>query len=152
MAQSESDTLSHELSTALTDASLTGSGSTRHLRLENSDLPSLIPAQALLKVKDTKFDALKMGELICVRLGGAVAIRRFVRTKMTTSQTLLLTAREGFGKKEALPKGCLLGRVESINTGNESFDPLKGEGLLVRFWGMLTEYGTHKPFGIIPVS
>lgn len=150
-ANSLSDQIAQELSAATTAASMSSSGTTRHIKIEESDLPSLIPDASLIRVKPCKFGGLKMGDLICIRTGSTFAVRRFVKTKMMGPKTLLLTVREGFAKKEALPTGCLLGKIEAVNSGESSYDPLQTTGLWQRFWGMLTEYGTHKPFGLIPV-
>ena len=63
---------------------------------------------------------------------------------MTKEDTYLLTAYDGFGKKEALPKGALVGRVVNVTAGGKTFHPLKNENALSGFWGRLTEYGTQR--------
>lgn len=140
--------LAEELSAAATAASMTSSGTTRHIQLADSELPSLVPSGSLLKVRATKFSVLNMGDLICVRVNGAFAVRRFVKTKFTNSDTYILVAHEGNTEKEVLPRNCLLGKIEAINAGGKTYNPLASEGPIKRFWGKLTEYGTHKPFGL----
>ena len=88
-----------------------------------------------------------MGDIICVNTGKSAQVRRFIKLKMTKSDTLLLTAYEGFDKKEALPKSSLVGRVVEVEAGGQTWNPNK-ENALKRFWDRLTEYGTHKPFGL----
>ena len=143
------EALAAEMRAAATTASMVDTGSSRKVMLVDSDLPKLIPSQSLLKVRSVKFNNLKMGDIICVRVGSEFRVRRFIKPKITRSQTLLLTAKEDCPEKEPLPQSCLLGKVESVEFGGKSFDPAKRESLLKGFWGKLTEYGTHKPFGII---
>ncbi len=140
--------LSQELRAAATAASLSSTGTTKHLQIQDSDVPSLVPNNAFIKVTSTKLQDLKMGDLVCVRAGGSYSVRRFVKVKHAASQTLVLTAREGYGKKEPITRASLLGKVEAISVGGKAVDPLKNEGILKSFWGKLTEYGTHKPFGL----
>jgi hypothetical protein len=144
--------VSQELRIAATAASMSDLGSTRQVRLNESELPSLIPSGAILNVKAVKFSELKMGDLICVRVGSTLVVRRFVKTKMTRSNTFLLTAKEGFDKKEAIARTSLIGKVEKVCCGGTSYDPAQREGILTQFWGKLTEYGTHKPFGIFKAA
>lgn len=140
--------ISQELRAAATAASLSSTGTTKHIQIQNSDVPSLVPNNAYLKVTSVKLQDLKMGELVCVRVGGAYSVRRFVKIKHAASQTLVLTAREGYDKKEPINRAALLGKVEAMSVGGKAIDPLKNEGILKSFWGKLTEYGTHKPFGL----
>ncbi len=140
--------VSQELMAASTAASLSFKDATRQLRLVNSDLPSLIPSGSSLRIRSAKFSELKMGDLIGVRIGSELAVRRFVKTKMTKSDTLLLTAKEGLKKKEPLSRTCLLGKIEKVTCGGRSYNPAQAENILQQFWGKLTEYGTHKPFGL----
>lgn len=137
-----------DLKSAAASVTMSTGGGTRQIKLKESVLPTLIPNNAILEVKAAKFTELKMGEIICVAIGREMSVRRFVKLKMTNKDTLLLTAYEGFDKKEALPKGTLLGRVVKVNAGGQSYDPSKRENPFTKFWGRLTEYGTHKPFGI----
>lgn len=145
-------TLVAELRAAATTASMTDTGKTRNVHLLDSDLPDLIPSQSLLKVRSVKFTNLRMGDIICVRVGSSFQVRRFVKTKITRSHTLLLTAKGNSDKKEPIPQSALLGKVESVEYGGRTFDPTKSENLLKKFWGKLTEYGTHRPFGLIGAS
>lgn len=143
-----SQALKDELTAAATAACLS-SGNARHVRIGESDLPSLIPSRSLLKVNPIKFSELKMGDLICVRVGNDIAVRRFIKSRITAAHTLLLTALEGSEEKDQVTRPCFLGRVEAVNAGKKSYDPLAKEGMIRRFWGKFTEYGTHKPFGLI---
>ena len=88
-----------------------------------------------------------MGDIICVNTGKSAQVRRFIKLKMTKSNTALLTAYEGFNKKEALPTSSLVGKVVEVEANGKSWDPNKVNPL-TRFWHKLTEYGTHKPFGL----
>lgn len=137
-AEIENPTLTQELRLAVSAAALTKSGASRQLPLGRSDLPSIISNDTLIKVKAVKFSDLKMGDIVCVRQGGQIAVRRFVKLKMTNQDTYLLVAREGCDQKETLSRAALVGKV----------DETRPEGLLTKFWGRLTEYGTHKPFGL----
>lgn len=139
--------ITQELRFAVAATSM-GAGSSRKVRLPESDVPSLVPSGSTLEVSSVKFCDLKMGDLICVQVGGSFNIRRFVKVKMTKKDTYLLTAREGFDKKEALPRNSLMGRVDSATHRGQKIDPNSQENFLTKFWGKLSEYGTHKPFGI----
>jgi len=150
--QTSQPSLNQEMRAAAAVASVAGSNRARKIRLLDSDLPSLVPEGSTLEVAPAKFTDLKMGDIICVQMGHRLALRRFVKSKIAKKDTYLLTAREGFSKKEALPRTSLLGKVNKVTAGSESFDPGKAEGFLQQFWGKLTEYGTHKPFGFIKAS
>ena len=144
----ENISLNDELRAAVTTASLGDRGKTRNVMLTESELPTLIPSQSLLKVRSVRFEDLKMGDVICVRVGTTFRVRRFVKTKITSSHTLLLVAQEGFNKKDPIPVNAFLGKVDEVESGGRKFDPLKKESFFQTFWGKLTEFGTHKPFGL----
>lgn len=141
-------TLQNDLASDLTAAAAVTSGA-RKVKLNKSDLRSLIPDGATVEVQQITFTKLQMGDVILVSSGRETVVRRFVKLKMTKSDTYLLTAYEGFDKKEALAKSCLIGKVVNVQVGDRSYDPVKEEGLFKAFWGKLTEYGTHKAFGLI---
>lgn len=137
-----------DLSAAAASASLAaGSGRRKKIKLANSELPSVVPAGSTIHLEAVAIGKLVMGDIICVTLGQGPQLRRFVKLKMTASDTLLLTTYEGFNKKEALPKSAIVGRVAEVEAAGKSWDPNK-ENPLKKFWGKLTEYGTHKPFGL----
>lgn len=71
-----------------------------------------------------------------------------MKTKITRENTLLLSAKEGSEQKDPIPQNALLGRVEEVEAGGAVFEPLKREGLFKSLMGRLTEYGTHRPFGL----
>ena len=136
-----------DLTAAATSASLAGGSGKKKVRIIDSELPSAIPAGSRVSLESVAFGKLNMGDIICVNTGKSAQVRRFIKLKMTKSDTLLLTAYEGFEKKEALPKSSLVGRVVEVEAGGRTWDPNK-ESALKRFWDKLTEYGTHKPFGL----
>lgn len=132
---------------AAASASMASGGKNKKFRIVESHLPSDIPHGAEVFVEPVAFGKLSMGDIICVNLNGAAKVRRFVKLKMTTSDTYLLAAYEGYDKKEALPKSSLVGRVVKAEAAGKSWTPGK-ENILQKFWSKLTEYGTHKPFGL----
>lgn len=140
--------LAGDLNAAATSVSLMNKGGSKKLRLAHSDLKSLMPDGAVLEVEAVNFTKLAMGDVVCVTTGRETAVRRFVKLKMTKADTYMLTAYDGFGKKEALPKSALVGRVINVTVGDKSYHPLKKENPVSAFWGRLTEYGTHKAFGL----
>ncbi len=137
-----------DLNAAATSVSLLNKGGTKKVRLARSDLQRLIPDDSTLEIEAVQFTKLVMGDVICVSTGRETSVRRFVKLKMTKEDTFLLTAYDGFGKKEALPKSVLIGRVVNVTARGQTYHPLKKENPLSAFWGKLTEYGTHKAFGI----
>lgn len=137
-----------DVSAAATSVSLSSGVGSKRLRLSKSDLIALIPDGAVIEVQAVNFTKLQMGDVICVSAGRETVVRRYVKLKMTKQGEYLLCAYDGFGKKEALPKSSLIGKVVSVQAGGENYDPRKKEGPLAAFWGKLTEYGTHKAFGI----
>lgn len=141
-------TVSQELRFAATTAAIGAKSGSRQLPLTKSDVPSVIPSGSSISVESIKFSDLKMGDFICICVGNSFEVRRFVKVKMTKADTYLLTAKEGFGKKEAVTRSSLMGKVVQVRHGNDSFDPSKAHNVLKQFWGKLTEYGTHKPFGL----
>lgn len=148
MNSGDKPSLAEELRVAVTTASLGEKGATRSVMLVDSNLPSMIPSQSLLKVRACKFTELKMGDIICVRVGTSFFVRRFVKVKMTRNDTILLTAQEGYNKKEPFPLSSYLGIVDEVEHGGRSFNPRSQENFMQAFFGKLTEYGTHKPFGL----
>jgi hypothetical protein len=140
--------LAGDLSAAATAVSLAGGAGTKKVKLVKSDLTALIPDGCVLEVQAVNFTKLQMGDIICVSAGRETSVRRFVKLKMTKADTYILTAYDGFDKKEALPKSCLIGKVVSVQAQGQTYDPRKKEGAFSAFWGKLTEYGTHKAFGL----
>jgi hypothetical protein len=139
--------LAGELTAAATTVSMGASGA-RKVKLPTSELKALIPDGAVLEVAAVQFTKLQMGDVICVNTGREMAVRRYVKLKMTKNGEYLLTAYDNCGKKEALPKSALVGKVVSVQAQGRTYDPRKAENPLAAFWGKLTEYGTHKAFGI----
>lgn len=148
MSSRENPSLAEELRVAVTTASLGENGATRRIMLVDSNLPSLIPSQSLLKVRSVKLSELKMGDVICVRVGSSFLVRRFIKVKMTKNNTILLTAQEGYNQKEPIPMSGFLGKVDEVEHAGRSYNPLSKQNFFQSFMGKLTEYGTHKPFGI----
>jgi hypothetical protein len=148
----ENISINEELRAAVTTASLGDRGKSRNVMLMESELPTLVPSQSLLKVRSVRFQELKMGDIICVRVGSTFRVRRFVKTKITREHTLLLVAQEGFNKKDPVPLNAFLGKVDEVESAGRVFDPLKKENFFQTFWGKLTEFGTHKPFGLFKAS
>lgn len=144
----ENVSLNEELRAAVTTASLGNRGKSRNIMLVESELPSMVPPNSLLKVRSVRFQDLKMGDIICVRVGSTFRVRRYVKTKITREHTLLLVAQEGYDKKEPIPLNAFLGKVDGVEHGGRVVDPTKNESFLQNLWGKLTEFGTHKPFGI----
>ena len=141
-------TVSQELRFAATTAAIGSKQGSRQLPLSKSDVPSVIPSGCFINVESVKFSDLKMGDFICICVGNSFEVRRFVKVKMTKTDTYLLTAKEGFDKKEAVTRSSLMGKVVKVCQGSQTFDPSKSQNVLKQFWGKLTEYGTHKPFGL----
>ncbi len=129
-------------------AAVSSTAKEKDFRISTSHLPKIIPSGAKVNVKSLPIGKLKMGDIICVSMDKQVVLRRFLKLKLAKNDTYLLTAYEGFDRKEALPKSCLLGRVVTFEAGGQVLDPYKLEGLFGKFWNRLTEYGTHAPFGI----
>ena len=136
-----------DLSAAATSAHLAQGASRKKIRVSNSELPSVIPSGATISIESVVMGKLVMGDILCVNLGQGPQVRRFLRLKMTKSDTLVLTAREDSNKKEPVPKSALVGRVVEAEAGGRTWVPSR-ENPLKRFGRRLTEYGTHKPFGI----
>ena len=139
--------LQNEIAGDLSAAATSASGQ-KKIKLTESDLKSLIPDNSVLEIQPVQFTKLQMGDVICVSSGRNTVVRRYVKLKMTKQGEYLLCAYDGFGKKEALPKSCLIGKVVSVQAQGKTYDPRKAEGAFAGFWGKLTEYGTHKAFGI----
>ena len=136
-----------DLTAAATSASLAGGSKNRKVRIIDSELPSVIPTGSRVSLESVAFEKLSMGDIICVNMGKSPQVRRFLKLKLTKSNTLLLTALEGSSKPEALPTTTLVGRVVQVEANGKTWNP-RSENLLTRFWHKLTEYGTHKPFGL----
>ena len=137
-----------DMKAAEASVSLSVGGGSKKIRLPKSDLAALIPDGAVLEVQAVNFTKLQMGEIVCCAHGRDTVVRRFVKLKMTKQGEYLLFAYDGFGKKEALPKSAVIGKVVSVTAQGQTYDPHKRENPLSAFWGKLTEYGTHKAFGL----
>lgn len=136
-----------DVSAAAATASLASGGKNKKLRVRESDLPSVIPNGATVTVESVPFAKLNMGDIICVNLNKQTRLRRFIKLKMTSDDVLLLTGYEGRKTKDPLVKTSLIGRVVEVETESGRRDPCK-ENVVQQFWNKLTEYGTHKPFGL----
>lgn len=139
--------LAGDLTAAATSASLAGGAKSKKVRIIESELPSTIPQGSKVSLEQVAFGKLTMGDIICVNTGSRPQVRRFIKLKMTKNQTALMTACEGSAQKEMLPTSSLVGKVVEVESGGKSWDPNK-ENFLTKFWQKLTQYGTHKPFGI----
>ena len=140
--------LAGDVSAAAVAASLADGGKKRKkLRIANSEIPSAVPAGATVAVQQIPMSKLKMGDVLCVNVGNGPQLRRFVKLKIAKSDTYLLTTYDGYSKKEALPNSAVIGKVVEAELGGKKWDPSK-ENPFRRFWSRLTEYGTHKPFGL----
>ncbi len=140
--------LAGDLNAAATSVALMSGGGTQKVRLKTSHLKSIIPDGAVIQIQSLTFTKLAMGDIICVTKGTETVLRRFVRLKMTNKDTYLETVCEGMEKKELMSKSALVGRVISVTAGGRDFDPHKEENPFARLWGKMTEYGTHKAFGL----
>ena len=137
-----------DLNAAATSVALMSGGGTKKVRLHKSHLKGIIPDGAVIEVQSLTFTKLSMGDIICVTQGSETVLRRFIRLKMTNKDTYLETTHDGSDQKEPLSKSALVGRVISVKAGGRDFDPHKAENPFSRLWGKLTEYGTHKAFGL----
>ena len=135
------------MSAAATSAAMVGGGVRKKFKLPASDLPSVIPPGSSVSIEAAAMGKLSMGDIICVSKGKAAVVRRFVKLKMTKNDTVLLTAMEGSSEKEMIAKSQLMGKVVKVEAAGKSWDP-NNENFVKKFWGKLTEYGTHKPFGL----
>ena len=146
--QALQDELSKDMSAAATSAALASTtGAEQKVLIRKSELKSVVPDNSLVTIQSVVLGKLAMGDIIIVGLDDGPQLRRFVRLKIRNNDSLLLTAYEGYGKKQALPKSCLIGRVVAVEKNGKNWDPTK-ENPLKKFWNRLTEFGTHKPFGI----
>lgn len=114
-------------------------------RITNSELPSLVPVGAEIEVEPIVFTKLKAGDVIYVRYNGKLSLKRYIKLKMTASNSYLTVTEEGSKEAEVLPKGCLVGKVVQASYKGKSYDPSK-QGPVQGFINLLTEYGTHTPF------
>lgn len=135
-----------DLSAAAVGASLAQGQKRQKIRLTNSELNN-IPNGAALSIEAVAMGKLNMGDIVCVNLGQGPQVRRFVKLKIAKNDTYILVTHDGYDKKDALPQSALVGRVVEAEVAGKTWDP-SAENPLRRFWSKLTEYGTHKPFGI----
>lgn len=140
--------LFQEVRAAVTTASMGETGKTRRVLLKESDLPTLVPSQSLLKVRSIKFKELRKGDVLLVRIGTEFRVRRYVKSKMTRDDTLLFVVSEGSAEKESMPLNSLLGKVAKVEVGGRVFDPGKTESFLQALQGKLTDFGTRKFLGV----
>ena len=139
--------LAGDLSAAAATAAMADGGKRKKLRVSGSELASAVPAGATVKLEQVAMSKLKMGDILCVNLGQGPELRRFVKLKIAKTDTYLLTANDELSVKEPLPNSAVIGKVVEAEIAGRKWDPSK-ENPFRRFWSKLTEYGTHKPFGI----
>lgn len=134
-----------EVNSATVAARAIGQKKEQKLRLGESDLPNLIPTGCEIIIKPTVFTKLRGGEVIYVRTGNGMAVRRFISLKRTASDSYLKVTREGLQKAELLPKSALIGRVDRVRHRGHCYE-IGRDSFMTRLKNRLTEYGTHVPF------
>ena len=137
--------VARDLNTASIAAQAFSSGKTKKLRITHSDLKALVPPGSEIELQPTVFTKLKAGDVIYVRAGKDLMLRRFIKLKITAEDSYLAVTHDGQRKAQVLPKSALVGKVVQVHHNGKAFDPSK-ESALKSFVNSLTEFGTHIPF------
>lgn len=139
------DSVAGELNRASMAAQGMQVGNQRKVRIKDSDL-ARIPPGASVELETVPFHRLRCGDVVMVRNGSEVQLRRFLKLGMTGSRTFLVTthdkANEGV---ETLKTGALVGRIVSAEYRGHTYNPGE-EGALQALLNRLTDYGTTNPF------
>lgn len=116
------------------------------VRIRNSDMESLIPAGSSVEFMPTACHKLKFGDIVFVRQDKEFVLRRFVGFQIGKKGAMIAVAKPNPAKMEQYPDTSLVGRVVSVESRGQHYDPLKKESLGTRWRNEWTCFGTSSPF------
>ncbi|MGE0494228.1 MAG: hypothetical protein AB7S38_33765 [Vulcanimicrobiota bacterium] len=93
----------------------------RRLVVHHSDLNTTVPHGSKVAIDPCSFFKLRAGDMVVVRTSEGIALRRFVRSKISPAETRLVMATET-GTQEMSVKS-LMGRVREVEHKGQKFDP-----------------------------
>lgn len=132
------DRMAGDLAKASMAAHAFGSKNQR-VRLMASDIPA-IPAGSYIYVEPMPYHKLKPGNIVYVRSGGALCLRRFLHL-VIDGLTTQLAVTPGGAPQETIPGNALVGKVVKAEYQKREFDPNR-EGLLQWIANRFTDYGS----------
>lgn len=109
-------------------------------RVPDDECAPLIPRGAMIHFKSIEAARLKPGNVVFVRRGDNLFIRRFIRMQVTKTMLLVHIARLDGTPEKPITQKNLLGHILKVETKAGSFDP--GRTTLKDFW---TDFGTCSP-------
>lgn len=137
-----SDQLAGDLAKASMAAHSFVGSKTQKLRLTTSDMAA-VPAGAFIYVEPATFHKLRAGDIIYVRSGKDLVLRRFLRLEIDgVSTNLVVTA--GGAPQETIASNAIMGKVVRAEYQGQEYDPGK-EGLFAAVANRLTDYGSVSP-------
>ncbi|MFN8609229.1 MAG: hypothetical protein U0931_16955 [Vulcanimicrobiota bacterium] len=119
------------------------------VRIRASDLESLIPSGSMVEFSPVAAHKLKFGDVVFVRAGKEMVLRRFIGFQIGKQGSVVAVARANPAKRETYPDTALVGRVGIVESKGVTFDPLKKESQLVRWKNEWTFFGTSSMFARI---
>ncbi len=124
-------------------------GKSTRVRIRQSDLEPLIPAGAMIEYIPVAAHKMKFGDVVFVRAGKEMVLRRFIGFQIGKNGSMICVARANPAKQEVYADTTLVGKVLSVESKGVSYDPLKKEPLLVRWKNEWTFFGTSSMFARI---
>jgi len=123
------------------------SGNVQKMRIRDSDLPELVPAGSTIEFEQIPFHKLKFGDVIYCRFERELVLRRFIRLRMQKGGQgeLHVTKQAAVNMVQILPTAALVGRVFSVESKGQTYDPRKLETGMKAFTNYITEFGTSTP-------
>ncbi len=141
------DKISGDVGTAsLAAGSMEKTGKSTKVRIRNSDLESLVPSGSAVEFIPMAAHRLKFGDIIFVRAGKEMVIRRFLAFAITKNGSMAQVVKMGPPTIEVYPDTALVGRINKVEAGGQVYDPLKKESLTQRFANGWSCFGTSSPF------
>ncbi|MBS2034158.1 hypothetical protein JST97_04175 [bacterium] len=119
------------------------------VRIRQSDLEHLIPSGSMIDFSPVAAHRLKFGDVVFVRAGKEMVLRRFIGFQIGKTGSVVAVARANPAKREVYPDTAVVGKVNSVESKGVSFDPLKKESQLARWKNELTFFGTSSLFARI---
>lgn len=119
------------------------------VRIRQSDLEPLIASGSMIDFAPVAAHRLKFGDIVFVRAGNELVLRRFIGFQIGKSGSVVAVARANPARQEVYPDTAIVGKVNSVETKGVSFDPLKKESQLERWKNELTFFGTSSLFSRI---
>lgn len=115
------------------------------VRIRASEMEPLIPNGSAIEYTATAGHKLKFGDIIFVRTGKDLSLRRFIAFEVGKGGARVVCVRVSPPTMEQHPDTSIVGKVVRVDAGGQSYDPYKKESLGQRWANEWTYFGTCTP-------